>query len=276
MSILNKKINCNQSLLLYKFFFCFLFLFVLNSLLSAQNKQDKFIITHEDSLALENIIIEKYYIADSTDYFDTLKNALPIGSVTYRIFIDMKTDYKLQLVYGNKNHELFIETTTSIFNDIEADAVTGFNVNTKYINKGNIALDSWITMGAASRGFTGIPRNEDKDEISLITNRESLKKADGLTKAILPNFTVYNLNLKPLEYDTTASRFSTNDGGWAAPGGVKGPNADNKVLIAQITTNGKLSFKLNVQIGTPSGGYIKFVADKPEENEIQFDRLNFK
>ncbi|MFZ4399189.1 MAG: hypothetical protein ACOYO1_04070 [Bacteroidales bacterium] len=276
MSILNNKPNYKQSLLQSKEFLFFLFLFFLNSLLSAQNIQDKIILTHDDSLALENVIVEKYYFSDSTDYSDTLKNALPIGSITYRIFIDMKPEYKLQLVYGNKNHELNIETSTSIFNDMEADAVTGFNINTKYIYKGNIALDSWITMGAASRGFTGIPRVEDKDEISLITNRESFKKADGLTKAILPNFTVYNLNLKPFEYDTTASRFSTNNGGWAAPGGAKGPNADNKVLIAQITTNGKLSFKLNVQIGTPTGGYIKFVADKPEENEIQFVGLNFK
>ena len=49
----------------------------------------------------------------------------------------------------------------------------------------------------------------------------------------------------------------------------------NKVLIAQITTNGKLTFKLNIQIGTPSGGYQQFVADSATGAEIKLDCLTF-
>jgi hypothetical protein len=255
----------------------FTFFLVINSQLLSQITPDKYVITHDDSLALENIIVEKYYVSDSNDYLDKSANALPKGSVTYRIFVDMKPGYNLQLVYGNQKHELFLETTTKFFNDLKADAITGFNVDTRKLNEGNIALDSWITMGAASRGFTGIPRSEDTSKFSLIANRPSLKESDGLTKGVLPDFKTFNLNLDGFfNNDSTAKRFSTSNGGWAAPGGVKGPTAENRVLIAQLTTNGKLSFELNVQIGTPTGGYVKFVAKNPEESEIQFNGLTYK
>jgi len=41
---------------------------------------------------------------------------------------------------------------------------------------------------------------------------------------------------------------------------VEGPTESNKILIAQLTTDGKLSFEINLQIATPSGDPIKFVA----------------
>ena len=258
-------------------FFSFTVLMIFNFSISAQTYNDNYLITHDDSLALESVIVEKYYVSDSTDYNCTLKNSLPKGSVTYRIYIDMKPNYSLQLVYGNQKHNLVFETTTTFFNDLEADALTGFNVDSRKLSKGNIALDSWITMGAASRGYTGILRSEVTTGFSLITNRPTLKKADGLTKGILPDFKTFNLNLeKYFNNDSTFNRFWTNNGGWAAPGGVKGPTPENRVLIAQLTTNGTLSFAINVQIGTPSGGYIQFVANNPEGSEIKFDGLNYK
>ncbi len=241
--------------------------------LSAQNKNNSYVITHDDSLALEKLIVEKYYVSDASDYTDTLQSPLPKASVTYRIFIDLKPGYSLQLVFGNQKHELVLETSTRFYNDKTADAFTGFNINPKYVSSGNIAFDSWITMGAAARGFTGILRSEDTTGFSLISNRASLKLADGLTKGVLPDFKQFNLDLNFFNNDSNATRFSTNDGGWAALGGVKGPTPENRVLIAQLTTNGKLTFRLNVQIGTPTGGSVKFVASKPEASEIQFDGL---
>ncbi|MEI6122053.1 MAG: hypothetical protein WCQ95_00355 [Bacteroidota bacterium] len=241
----------------------------------AQTNTSPYIITHEDSLALEHVIVEKYYVADTSDYNNKSESPLPKGSVTYRIFIDMKPDYKLQMVYGDKNHELVIETSTHFFNDTEADAVTGFNVDMKKLNVGNIALDSWVTLGAACRGFTGIPRAEDTSKYSFISNRASLSKSDGLTKGVLPDFLPFNLDLTFFNNDSTAKRFATTNGAWAAPGGVKGPTPENRVLIAQLTTNGELSFQLNVQIGTPTGGYVKFVATKPLNDEIEFYGLSF-
>jgi hypothetical protein len=100
-----------------------------------------------------------------------------------------------------------------------------------------------------------------------------LSKIDGLTKGVLPDFRIFKLDLGFFNNDTTASCFSTFDAAWAALGGVKGPTAENKVLIAQLTTNGNLTFELNVQLGTPSGRFIQFVAKNPEGSEIQFDGL---
>ena len=252
------------------------FLFINNSFLFAQDKANNYLITHQDSLALENVIVEKYYIADSSDYNNHSESPLPKGSITYRIFIDMKPNYNLQMVYGNQNHELFLETSTHFFNDKEADAITGFNVDMKKLNKGNVALDSWVTMGAACRGFTGIPREEDTSKYSFIFNRPSLQKSDGLTKGVLPDFVPFNLDLTFFNNDSIAKRFATTNGAWASPGGVKGPTTENRVLIAQLTTNGKLTFQLNVQIGTPTGGYVQFVANKPQGQEIEFKGLSYK
>jgi hypothetical protein len=237
----------------------------------SSSAQNNYIITHNDSLALENVIVEKYYISDSIDYADTTGGILPKGSVTYRIYIDMKPGYLLQTVYGNEKHELFIKTSTKFFNNKECLASTGFNIDAKKINDNTVALDSWITMGAATRLHTGILKSEDKDG-SLIHKYE-LRNADGLTKGTLPLFKIFNIDLNFFNNVKNAVIFSTNDGGWAAPGGVKGPTDENRVIIAQLTTDGILTFGLNIQIGTPSGGFIQFVGSNPEGSELKFDKL---
>jgi len=45
--------------------------------------------------------------------------------------------------------------------------------------------------------------------------------------------------------------FESNGGAWSVLEGVQGPTAENKVLIAQITTQGAFSFRLNIQLGVP-------------------------
>jgi len=230
--------------------------------------------SHQDSLPLENIIVEKYYISDSTDYSDSIKGILPEGSITYRIYVDMKPDYKLQVVYGDEKHELFIKTSTRFFNNTECSAYTGFNIDAKKINDNTNALDSWITLGAASRLHTGILKSEDND--GSILKRNTLNQSDGLTKGVLPNFKIFNLDLNFFNNTKDAALFSTNNGAWAALGGVKGPTLENRVLIAQLTTDGKLSFNISVQIGKPNGDYIKFVSNDPDESEIKFDGLSYE
>ena len=57
---------------------------------------------------------------------------------------------------------------------------------------------------------------------------------------------------------------------------IKGPTDNNRVLIAQLTTNGKLSFRLNIEIATPNKkNAIKFVAQDAQKTEIKFDGLNY-
>ena len=246
------------------------FLFAPNISLRAQ---DKFVITHEDSLALENVIVERYYVADSADSADTIGGILPKGSVTYRIYIDMKPGYSLMMVYGDKKHDLFLNTTSVFFNNLYCLAMTGFNIHNKEINQNTVALDSWITLGAASRLHTGILRSDDTD--GSILKRASLLKSDGLTNGTFPTFKTYNLDMSFFKDNKNASLFSTNNGGWYCLEGVKGPTADNRVLIAQLTTNGILSFELNVQLRTPAKGAVKFVARNPESSEI-IPEIQFK
>ena len=119
-----------------KIFFSFLILFYLIIICSISSKaQNTYVLTHDDSLALKEVIVEKYYVADSTDYIDTTGGALPKGSVTYRIYIGMKPGYKLQMVYGDPKHELEIKTTTKFFNNSICEAALGYNISTKEINK---------------------------------------------------------------------------------------------------------------------------------------------
>ena len=235
--------------------------------------QDKNVANPDDKSALENVIVEEYYISDSTDYSDKAGGVLPFGSKTYRIYIDMKPDYSLQMVYGDQKHELNISTSEIFFNNEDCRALTGFNIDAKKINENSVALDSWLTLGAATRIHTGIPKSLDKDG-SLI-KRPALSINDGLTIGNLPMFKVFNLDLNFFNNDSTATNFSTNNGGWGALGGVKGPTAENIVLIAQLTTHGKLSFSINIQLGTPSGGVVKFVAKNPGYSEIQFKGLAY-
>lgn len=253
--------------------FCYVFSIYLVMSSNSVCAQSDYIMSHKDSLALENVIVEKYYVSDSVDDADTSANALPKGAVTYRVFIDMLPDYSLQVVYGDEKHELFFKTTTSFFNDEVCFASTGFNIDAKKLHVGNVVLDSWITMGAASRLHTGVLRSEDYGGFSFIPQFDSLSKADGLTKGVLPNFKLFNMDLSFFKNKSDLNSFSTYNGAWAALGGVKGPTPENRVLIAQLTTNGEFTFGLNIQIGTPTGGYIKFVAKNPEGSEIQFKGL---
>jgi hypothetical protein len=116
---------------------------------------------------------------------------------------------------------------------------------------------------------------------AVIVKRESLIKTDGLMKGNLATFKQFNIDLNFFNETDHDSLFFVNNGGWAAvsgsQSGTKGPTPENRVLIAQLTTNGDLSFDLNVQIGTPTGGVIKFVSKNADaaKNEVVFKELTY-
>ncbi len=257
-------------------FWIFCFFLVLNFNNNILCAQEKYNLTHEDSTALEDVIVERYYEATEEDCADTTGGILPKGSVTYRIFVDMKPGYALQMVYGSDKHELFFKTSTNFFNHINGPAMTGFNVDPRDINKNTVLLDSWITMGAANKLQTGIPKEDDKDGSSYI-KRKTFSNHDGLTEGVFPIFNHFNIDINFFYDRKDASFFYVNNGGWAAlvegGKGVKGPKDDNKVLIAQLTTNGSLSLQLNVQMRTPSGQMIRFAANNPINEELLCKKL---
>jgi hypothetical protein len=69
--------------------------------------------------------------------------------------------------------------------------------------------------------------------------------------------------------------FLVQNGGWACIEGAVGPDTTNKVLIAQITTDGVFSFELNMQLGTPDGGTEQFVAKDAIDLETLFQGLTY-
>ena len=246
---------------------------------------------------LENLIVEKYYVSDAND---TSVNAsggvLPVGSVTYRIYADMLPGYKFQSAYGSPTHTLFIQTSTLFFNNEDRGATTP--TYTKNQAKSNtVMLDSWLSVGAACVGNFGILKSLD-DGVATVANNEvppvlqnndptaglPLTSQDGMiaiagrtpepvtTVGISGPIDVFNNQ----NDGTNGPMFSVTNGAWASLNGSYGPDSmDNKVLIAQITTDGILSFELNIQIGTPSGGVEQYVAQNPAGAEIQMASLVF-
>ncbi|MFI5150998.1 MAG: hypothetical protein ACHQRM_14780 [Bacteroidia bacterium] len=259
----------------YAWLFLILILYVNRNNMYAQNSTA---VPEADKTALEGIIVEKYYVSDSTDMKDSTGGVPDPGSTTYRIYVDLKQGYSLQVVYGTAKHELRLQTSTRFYNSTDVGAMIGYNVSTKKINKGNNALDSYITINSASNNHAGILLQEDTD--GSILTKPAFQKADGLTNGNLPVIKPFNISFACFRDPVNANLFSTTNGGWAAISGIisgaKGPTPENKILIAQLTTTGKLSFELNLQVGTPSGGTVNYVARNPEGAELYFEGLTRK
>src|ERR1700745_3961129 len=107
---------------------------------------------------LENIIVEKYYISNAADAAGSI-GALPIGSVTYRVYADMLPGYKFEALYGVTGHELKFNTTTGFFNNEDRGAKTPTMTKTQD-TANTVMLDSWFSVGGASNGQLGVLKSE--------------------------------------------------------------------------------------------------------------------
>lgn len=242
---------------------------------------------------LENIIVEKYYIADANDAAADQRGNLKAGAVTYRIYADMLPGFRFQAVYGIPGHELKIATTTFFYNSENGSSVAN-DIALKDLSSNTLMLDSWLSVGAGCSGAFGLLKTADDTSNTIVNtnkppvlqsaNKEAgipIKERDGL-KIASPQSVV---TLFGMEKDVeifgnksevkNGSEFVTTNGSWASFGGAIGPNADNKVLIAQLTTDGKLSFELNIQLGTPKGGVENYVAKNAMGKEVLLDCLSF-
>jgi hypothetical protein len=236
---------------------------------------------------LQNIIVEKYYISDSDDSIASIGN-LPVGSVTYRVFVDMKQGYKFQAAYGVPTHTLFIKTTTSFFNNEDRGNITPTYTKTQAKNN-TVMLDSWLSAGAACSGNFGVLKSEDDGNATVVNSDGVLKnndatmgfpltEQDGLLAGTPGDFTKIGLDPAIEVFDAVSqagNSFEVTNGAWSYLYGAVGPDTTNKVLIAQLTTEGVLSFELNLQLGTPSGGTEQYVAKDAVDQEIVFPSLTF-
>ena len=240
---------------------------------------------------LEGIIIENYYIADVSDAQNTEGGYLKPGSVTYRIYVDLKPMYSLQAVYGIPGHPLKIATTTYFFNNTVYGGATANDVSRLKLDQHTTMLDSWISVGAASDADYGILKSSDtynsftnKNDILKSNNPNAgipLTKYDGLLAASPQRVvSLFGIEKKDLDFfnntnDTAAhgQLFTTENGSWASFGGAYGTDTTNRVLIAQLTTDGQLSFELNLQLGTPFGSTENYYAKNPQGSELQLPDL---
>jgi hypothetical protein len=237
---------------------------------------------------LERIVVEKYYVANAADTAGST-GRLAINSVTYRIYADLKPGYKFQAVYGNIPHPLTIKTTTSFFNNEDYGATTPNGITVTQLKKNTVMLDSWISVGGAGSGKMGILKVNDTDgsignSNGILQNADSaagvaIKTKDGLVAGTPQTVTAVGIDSALAVFNNVSqvgNLFYVNNGAWSALNGATGPDSTNMVLIAQVTTDGKLSFKLNVQIGTPvSGESQNYVADNPTLEEKYLASLTY-
>ncbi len=261
------------------------------------------------SQGLEGVIVEKYYLSEANDTLANLDGGiLPVGSVTYRIFVDMLPGYTLQACYGEPgvagqcpSHDLKIETTTLFFNNEDRGSVHP-TYNFSSVDNNTVMLDSWLSVGAGCNGWFGIPKDDDNGVGTAVnsytpqvlqnansftgiplTQQDGLIQVAGRTPLAVTEIGLTSptnlLGMFDNQNDgTNGPSFVTNNGAWSALGGAVGPDStSNKVLIAQITTDGILTFELNLQIGTPTPGLVeKFVARNAACGEIQDSTLLFQ
>lgn len=239
---------------------------------------------------LEKIIVEKYYISDSSDAKAKSGGYLPVGSVTYRIFVDMLPAYRFQAAYGVPGHEMRIATTTSFFNNEDYGAAIANYIPSSKLQNNTVMLDSWLSVGATAESYNAILKSDDTSKVivnadSILHNANPgagipLTVRDGMFPvspvSVVTLFGIDSTLLSVFGNKNVSGKgqvFSTDNGSWASFGGAIGMHPMNRVLIAQLTTDGELWFKLNIQIGTPDGKVENYVAENPKGNEILFPGL---
>ncbi len=224
---------------------------------------------------LENIIVEKYYISNAADSIGS-SGPLPVGSVTYRIYVDMLPGYTFQMAYGNATHNLKFTTTTSFFNNLDYGSTTP-NYSKTNARKNTVMLDSWLSVGAACNGNFGVLKSEDNGVSNvvnlngLLANTDTsmgipLTTQDGLIAGSPQSVTMVGITNQTDVFSdgsVVGNSFILNNAAWSSLSGSTGPTSTNRVLIAQITTNGAFHYELNIQIGTPTGGVQNYVSSNP-------------
>ncbi len=250
--------------------------------------------------ALENVIVEKYYISDANDATDTDGGYLEQGSVTYRVFLDMGADCKLRGLFGDSLHPFIISSTTVLFNNEDRGERFGHQIPANRLDDNTVALDTWLSLGDASDGHTGVMEVDDTDG-SLVggVNNDGgsagiaggllvsaqpdagtpLTTSDGLipSSGTAPPGFLQLGDFEPVNNENTDTTFTNSGMVVQCPAGVLGYGPDNKILIAQITTTGELEFHLNVEIIDATGTPQKFVAngDTLLAGQTEFGLLNY-
>lgn len=249
---------------------------------------------------IQNVIVEKYYVSDTLDATDStnyyadptyLTPVLPVGSVTYRVYVQLDTGFKIKKIYGTPCNPLKIISTTNFYNNISRpSAWFGYLLNkTWYTSNPTLMLDSWLTIGLATKAHKGVLKTEDYDGSIIlptwggtssipggilrnndVTAGIPIDTADGIVPksgvlTIWSDFGIKDISTA----DTTVfgptnvgSQFISTYAYLQQNAGVSGDSVlnNNKVLVAQLTTTGALSFELNLELLDSLGNTFNFVS----------------
>lgn len=249
------------------------------------------------SQAIENVIIEYYNETGTLTKACTSRDAIKPKLVTYRIFLDLKSGYRLQSVFGSPGHPLRISTSTSFYNHLKSGNVVPNLITEESLNDPSVLLDSWISMGGGSQEQYAILKITDQPNTYQMGDCSSqlftsptdqfgypVHQRDGLTKTgdLPPRVAQIGLdslfrNMDKSNSNSKGYEFFTENGGYGCLGGaISNDSISNIICIAQFTTDGGLEFEFNIQVGTPEGTVQQYVARDPIEKEIPDPRLTIK
>jgi hypothetical protein len=246
---------------------------------------------------LEKLIVEKYYVSDANDAAAATAAGgnLPVASVTWRIYADMAPDWFLVNVYGVPAHTLTMTTTTSFYNDVNNGSdIPGFNATKA--KQSTSMIDSWISTGYGCNGYKGVLKTEDNgvgtfvnsSNPKVLQNNDAglgipLTTQDGLISGTISPTTIVGINTDAIGDGTvTGNKVFTDNGSWYSTSTTRTqgafPSGTNKVLIAQVTTDGIFHYELNVQVAKDLGGgnsvAESYVASNPQAGEFSGAQYN--
>ena len=219
---------------------------------------------HMHAQGLEGVVVETYHQQRIGD--DTL--------TTYRIWIDLAEHHSLQMVFGSVDHPLRIETTTEFFNDTVHGVKYADRLDADLLDQWPLAYDSWLTVSAASDKHHAVPLDSDADGSVLRAKKHGklLRSRDGLKAADVKQVVDFKMDPGYLG-NIRGGTILCTDCAWSVLGGIMGATPENKVLIAQISTTGVLSYELNVHVGKQGGGFLRYVGVNPQGDEVLHEAL---
>jgi hypothetical protein len=190
---------------------------------------------------LERLIIEKVTVPTGTA-------GVTDGSIAYRIFADMEAGYEFLGQGGAGTIPFSIESTEPFFNETVLGTGLGASANPAlYGTFPALKWDSYVTAGIIGSAYVGVPTSVNADGYVAIT-AETTPSADVQLPVVFD-----------ILVNNSSSAVNSTDG-WTVPGAVPGPDADNVVLMAQLTTPGELTMTLNPAIlNLSSGNYRSIV-----------------
>ena len=186
-------------------------------------------------------------------------------------------------------HTLTLSSSTSFYTNTDRGDVTPAYSKSNAAQN-TVMLDSWLSVGAACAANFGILKTEDGaaggtnvvNANGILANNDAsagipLTTQDGIYSGSPEAVTFVGITTADLDFlsssGTVGNLLTTSNGSWASLNGSVGPTSTNKVLIAQLTTNGVFHYELNIQVGTPSGGTENYVASNPTGAEISIPSL---